>query len=677
MSKRILPYRLKLFLSYVLVLVLPATVLFSVFLARADASLRRELIANETGLADAYISLLENEFATMSEIAGNLSYSSDLLPFKLFGNSTKARRLIATINRYEIGHTFFQRLYVHFYCDDYFYSSSSSILSHLFYGAFAKDGSDAQTLQTAVEEMKDFFIHPARLDGQEGLLAFYPLLWRYRPAGCVCFFVSQARMDEVLGNGQQQARQILLVDTSGVSLNGAAANWPGRADEAVCVANGRIYYRRSVADGRLQAISISCPEVFAALGKHSVTYTLLFALTLLGGTLLCAVAAQRSYSPISRLHQHIVTDPIKGVDDLAQIQQAWLRLSRQNQQIANQLKKALESQQRLLLFKLLTGDITEETEVLQQCEDIGLDLTAPLHYVILASKPVLQLRRVLAEAGYPACRHLYTVTPDRLYLMESDAETDQPPKIIADVFAAPPCHSLEELPAAYLYACSLRDLHAKEGLSSRLQLDQMQAAYQVQLARIAAAARRGNADEAVLETRRLTSTAQSLPPTLQKRLYEQVLLAVEGEAAPDALPDSHDGEQAGHALAQTVQAHVKPRPQQESAAPNYQELLAYVEQHYMHADFSLQQLAQHFGLSVSYASQIFKEQNGEGLLDYYTRMRMRKACDMLEATDMSVTDIALAVGYLRPGSFSRRFKQTVGATPAEYRSEHRGGDPVR
>jgi transcriptional regulator GlxA family with amidase domain len=52
---------------------------------------------------------------------------------------------------------------------------------------------------------------------------------------------------------------------------------------------------------------------------------------------------------------------------------------------------------------------------------------------------------------------------------------------------------------------------------------------------------------------------------------------------------------------------------------------------------------------------------------YLQRRRVERAMFLLRATDRSVTDVCLDVGFSSLGTFSRSFRQIVGEAPATYR----------
>ena len=63
----------------------------------------------------------------------------------------------------------------------------------------------------------------------------------------------------------------------------------------------------------------------------------------------------------------------------------------------------------------------------------------------------------------------------------------------------------------------------------------------------------------------------------------------------------------------------------------------------------------------------FRAVFGETPHRYLQRRRIERAMTMLRHTDRPVTDIAFAVGFHSPGTFSRTFQAIVGRSPSAYR----------
>ncbi|MDL2318757.1 helix-turn-helix domain-containing protein [Eubacteriales bacterium OttesenSCG-928-A19] len=100
-------------------------------------------------------------------------------------------------------------------------------------------------------------------------------------------------------------------------------------------------------------------------------------------------------------------------------------------------------------------------------------------------------------------------------------------------------------------------------------------------------------------------------------------------------------------------------------------ILAYVEENFASPSISIALIAETFDVSISYVSRHFKSTTGIGLLDYIHMLRIRRAKELLEKTNMNVKDIATEVGYISSLTMSRAFRRYESLTPSEYRDMKR------
>lgn len=96
--------------------------------------------------------------------------------------------------------------------------------------------------------------------------------------------------------------------------------------------------------------------------------------------------------------------------------------------------------------------------------------------------------------------------------------------------------------------------------------------------------------------------------------------------------------------------------------------IAYIEKHYTES-ISLEEVANHVGLTPQYFSTYFKEEMDCNLIDYITKLRIEKAKEIIRNSQMSVQEICFIVGYHDPNYFSRIFKKYVGITPTKYKKD--------
>ncbi len=99
--------------------------------------------------------------------------------------------------------------------------------------------------------------------------------------------------------------------------------------------------------------------------------------------------------------------------------------------------------------------------------------------------------------------------------------------------------------------------------------------------------------------------------------------------------------------------------------------LGEVEAHYK--DASLSALAARHGQSLSRYSKLVRAATGATFKELLQRERLRKAADLLRRTMLPVADVIAAVGYDNTSYFYRVFRESYGASPREYREEHRAG----
>ncbi|WP_245731164.1 helix-turn-helix domain-containing protein [Rubrimonas cliftonensis] len=92
-------------------------------------------------------------------------------------------------------------------------------------------------------------------------------------------------------------------------------------------------------------------------------------------------------------------------------------------------------------------------------------------------------------------------------------------------------------------------------------------------------------------------------------------------------------------------------------------------------DLSVDELAAEAQLSPFHFARMFKQSVGVPPRVYLTRLRVEKVCELLELTDLSITEIALEVGYSSNQILARVFAKHRRMTPSEYRRAVR--DPAR
>jgi two-component system response regulator YesN len=96
-------------------------------------------------------------------------------------------------------------------------------------------------------------------------------------------------------------------------------------------------------------------------------------------------------------------------------------------------------------------------------------------------------------------------------------------------------------------------------------------------------------------------------------------------------------------------------------------LVAYIHENYDQCQFSIQNMADSFGMSPSNLAHYFKLKKGQTVSDYVNYMRIEKAKELLLNTDDPLNQIVGQIGYTDVSSFVRKFKGVTGTTPGNFR----------
>jgi AraC-like DNA-binding protein len=152
-------------------------------------------------------------------------------------------------------------------------------------------------------------------------------------------------------------------------------------------------------------------------------------------------------------------------------------------------------------------------------------------------------------------------------------------------------------------------------------------------------------------------------------LFEEVLEAV--EHGYTKLQMFCASQILAHLMAVMIQNHRSADHEQPSVHQKIAQTITYMKQH-LDQTLQLDALAALANLSRSRYVELFKHQSGYAPIDYFIRLRMHRACQLLDTTDRSVKAIAMELGYEDPLYFSRLFRAVNEKPPIEYRKFRKG-----
>jgi two-component system response regulator YesN len=104
-----------------------------------------------------------------------------------------------------------------------------------------------------------------------------------------------------------------------------------------------------------------------------------------------------------------------------------------------------------------------------------------------------------------------------------------------------------------------------------------------------------------------------------------------------------------------------------------QQVHDYIDQHFMDANLSLNEVAGQVSLSPSHFSTVFSQETGQTFKEYLTEVRIKRAKELLRSTTLRSFEISYQIGYSDPHYFSYVFRKHTGLSPKEYRLQAQPG----
>ncbi|MCR5255552.1 MAG: response regulator [Acetatifactor sp.] len=97
-----------------------------------------------------------------------------------------------------------------------------------------------------------------------------------------------------------------------------------------------------------------------------------------------------------------------------------------------------------------------------------------------------------------------------------------------------------------------------------------------------------------------------------------------------------------------------------------QQAVMYVRENY-DKDLNMAVVSNHISMNYSLFSYAFKQYTGTNFVAFLKDIRMNKAKELLEKTDMRIVEISQKIGYENEKHFMKIFKASYGVSPTEYR----------
>ncbi len=106
---------------------------------------------------------------------------------------------------------------------------------------------------------------------------------------------------------------------------------------------------------------------------------------------------------------------------------------------------------------------------------------------------------------------------------------------------------------------------------------------------------------------------------------------------------------------------------EKNEAETYHRILSYLEEH-LSDHLTIEQICHANLIGRSQLQKLFREKNNCGVIEFFSRIKINAARQMIRSQSLNFTQIADQLGYTSIHYFSRQFKKITGMTPSEYAS---------
>lgn len=97
----------------------------------------------------------------------------------------------------------------------------------------------------------------------------------------------------------------------------------------------------------------------------------------------------------------------------------------------------------------------------------------------------------------------------------------------------------------------------------------------------------------------------------------------------------------------------------------------FITEHYADPELGITMIADAFAMNPKYISKAYKDQTGEGILDFINNLRIEKAKQLMKENESNLDKLAARVGFTSIRTFMRTFKKIEGVTPGKLKEEFR------
>lgn len=670
----------------------------------------------------------ESELSTLVSMTGQFTSSLNISPFTFQDEPEKAIRLMNQLSSYKASSSFIGGLYLHFYGDDYVFSSTSSYqLDGFVNRAAVFEDISPEELLRALEGTKRMTVYPEQdVDGyifnstkqsKRVLPIFVPVSYSSGVhCGTVMYLIETSIYENwfsTMASGSvdlyimQRDRPLVSRQVSGVPLESVLV---AAQEENAELRWEREKYHLIQIQGKTwdftYSMLISDRELGVAMGGTVKMLLVVAAVVAALGLLLITRFVQSKMQPIRLLHSMLLDREPTG-NELIEIRDSVQRLIDDNAMMATRMESVEALRKADFARRFLTGGFEDADAYFSMAEEIHVNVDMRYFAVCILAQPPESLYELMPDklnhlfdervSGVARTLGLY----GKVILIAFSNDQQMLFAFLHQKFAGirassggitmavSGAHSdYREGQHAYLEAENAFERRFLQGNAVPICFEAAMEKHgetvessQQAVERLRIALRAGEAERVCVALDEITRLMRGTNTSLFgfRCMYNDILNVVSAEARDSAAEEEiYDLFKLSECLsledldtmlrgvcARLIAGRVAPRVV-DAPAP-VREAMEIIRRRFSEPGISVSSIAQQVGMSDSRLSVEFKKAYQMTPLECLTSHRMRSARRLLSTTDMPVKDIAVECGYYDISGFNRRFKVQTGMTPQQFR----------
>lgn len=711
MAKNLRGYYQTLLLSYVWVVALPILLLSVLIYNIGVVKLRAEMISTQRLLLGQAAGTLHQRIEEINGIAKTISFDNQVISLSPKLNMQQSIQGIALLRRYKSSNLFVDEIFIRNRQDALIYTDMGTVDEAVLFRV--KHHFSQEEYERYRTLALDDLHHIAYFDkaGMIVVLQPIPVIGNIK-IGTVGFFINRNAIAALFsGNSPTELGRIVLLDEESRIIFQADPN-SALKDEGLIDAvlaqsqqdrftyKGKAYtlVQLPAAEMGWTFLSILPEQVIQARMRTAYLVVWLVGIVLLGAVLVFD-SARRQYQPIQKLSQLARQDETEPTtnDELSQISDALSRKRQLRLQVEEQRRRWREDTLRILLRgEDLDADALERLISVERA-------TSGFFVVLMQSKAMDVVFERAERFGIAAARMDGQIAVVLSASGGGCSETGPLNERFDDCcMGIGGVHRIEEITVSYLEASIAMDQCLKRADAQTVRFEDVRnmptlhETFQRKEMLFIKSLRVGNAaiaqeslDGLLLE---LNSRGLTKPLLMVHRFHlveqiaQQMMEAPMSKAYTPQVAEKLSallmhalsygnalGYESGVREMMNIAIESVQTQKEKVEAESNRQVLEWLDDRLCDPELSLELLSDTFGYSTTYWSRLFSDKLGTTFSDYIWRKRLALFKNRLVKGNETIKELVLAVGYLDVSSFTRRFRETEGITPGQYRKEHTRG----